>query len=396
MTVDRPYVSPRIGVLFDAIGTFVSWASRPDVRAATGPGVSNFMFGNPHDMAPQAYVDALISGSTPKAADWFAYKMNEEQPVEIVAASLAERFGMAFEPEDVVMTNGSFSGLSICLHVAAGPGDEVLYVSPPWFFYETLILESGATPVRVYADQTTWDLDLDAIASAITPKTAAIIVNSPNNPTGRIYPPETLDALASLLTEASERNGRPIYLLSDEAYNRIVFDGRDYDTPVGRYPWSFYIYTYGKTHLAPGLRLGYVALPPSMPRRGELRDPMLLAQVARGWAFPVAPLQHSIGDLDRIGSDVGRLQRRRDLLVGALHEQGYHVVEPEGTFYIIARSPIEDDQAFFDILAGHEVYVLPGSVFEMPGWFRLSVTASDEMCERAVPTFAKAMQEATS
>jgi aspartate aminotransferase len=396
MTVDRPYVSPRIGVLFDAIGTFVSWASRPDVRAATGPGVSNFMFGNPHDMAPQAYVDALISGSTPKAADWFAYKMNEEQPVEIVAASLAERFGMAFEPEDVVMTNGSFSGLSICLHVAAGPGDEVLYVSPPWFFYETLILESGATPVRVYADQTTWDLDLDAIASAITPKTAAIIVNSPNNPTGRIYPPETLDALASLLTEASERNGRSIYLLSDEAYNRIVFDGRDYDTPVGRYPWSFYIYTYGKTHLAPGLRLGYVALPPSMPRRGELRDPMLLAQVARGWAFPVAPLQHSIGDLDRIGSDVGRLQRRRDLLVGALREQGYHVVEPEGTFYIIARSPIEDDQAFFDILAGHEVYVLPGSVFEMPGWFRLSVTASDEMCERAVPTFAKAMQEATS
>jgi aspartate aminotransferase len=396
MTVDRPYVSPRIGVLFDAIGTFVSWASRPDVRAATGPGVSNFMFGNPHDMAPQAYVDALISGSTPKAADWFAYKMNEEQPVEIVAASLAERFGMAFEPEDVVMTNGSFSGLSICLHVAAGPGDEVLYVSPPWFFYETLILESGATPVRVYADQTTWDLDLDAIASAITPKTAAIIVNSPNNPTGRIYPPETLDALASLLTEASERNGRPIYLLSDEAYNRIVFDGRDYVTPVGRYPWSFYIYTYGKTHLAPGLRLGYVALPPSMPRRGELRDPMLLAQVARGWAFPVAPLQHAIGDLDRIGSDVGRLQRRRDLLVGALREQGYHVVEPEGTFYIIARSPIEDDQAFFDILAGHEVYVLPGSVFEMPGWFRLSVTASDEMCERAVPTFAKAMQEATS
>ena len=396
MTIDRPYVSPRNGVLFDAIGTFVSWASRPDVRAATGPGVSNFMFGNPHDMAPQAYVDALIAGSTPKAADWFAYKMNEEQPVEIVASSLADRFGMAFEPEDVVMTNGNFSGLSICLHVAAGPGDEVLYVSPPWFFYETLILESGATPVRVYADQGTWDLDLDAIASAITTKTAAIIVNSPNNPTGRIYPAETLDALARLLTEASERNGRPIYLLSDEAYNRIVFDGRDYVTPVARYPWSFYIYTYGKTHLAPGLRLGYVAVPPSMPRRGELRDPMLLAQVARGWAFPVAPLQHAIGDLDRIGIDVERLQRRRDLLVGALREQGYHVVEPEGTFYIIARSPIEDDQAFFDILAGHDVYVLPGSVFEMPGWFRLSVTASDEMCERAVPTFAKAMQEAAS
>jgi aspartate aminotransferase len=396
MTIDRPYVSPRIGVLSDAIGGFVSWASRPEVWAANGPGVSNFMFGNPHDMAPQRYVDALVAGSTPTSPDHFAYQMNEEGSVGVVAASLGERFGMPFAPEDVAMTNGNFSGLSICLHLAAGPGDEVVYVSPPWFFYETLILEAGATPVRVLADPSTWDLDLPAIADAIGPKTAAIIVNSPNNPTGRIYPPETLDALASLLTEAGERNGRPIYLLSDEAYNRIVYDGRDYPTPVAHYPWSFYIYTYGKTHLAPGLRLGYVAIPPTMPHREDLRDPMLLAQVSHGWAFPVAPLQHSIAELDRIGIDVERLQRRRDLLVGALREQGYDVVEPEGTFYIIARSPIPDDQAFFDLLVRQDVFILPGSVFEMPGWFRLSVTASDDMCERAVPAFAKAIEEARS
>jgi aspartate aminotransferase len=396
MTIDRPYVSPRIGVLSDAIGGFVSWASRPEVWAANGPGVSNFMFGNPHDMAPQRYVDALVAGSTPTSPDHFAYQMNEERSVGVVAASLGERFGMPFAPEDVAMTNGNFSGLSICLHLAAGPGDEVVYVSPPWFFYETLILEAGATPVRVLADPSSWDLDLPAIADAIGPKTAAIIVNSPNNPTGRIYPPETLDALASLLTEAAERNGRPIYLLSDEAYNRIVYDGRGYPTPVAHYPWSFYIYTYGKTHLAPGLRLGYVAIPPTMPHREDLRDPMLLAQVSHGWAFPVAPLQHSIAELDRIGIDVERLQRRRDLLVGALREQGYDVVEPEGTFYIIARSPIPDDQAFFDLLVRHDVFVLPGSVFEMPGWFRLSVTASDDMCERAVPVFAKAIEEARS
>jgi aspartate aminotransferase len=394
MTIDRPYVSPRIGVLSDAIGGFVSWASRPEVWAANGPGVSNFLFGNPHEMAPQAYVDALVAGSTPTSPDHFAYQMNEEGSVEVVASGLADRFGIPFTPQDVAMTNGNFSGLSICLHLAAGPGDEVVYVSPPWFFYETLIVEAGATPVRVQADPSTWDLDLQAISDAIGPKTAAIIVNSPNNPTGRIYPTETLDALASLLTEAAQRNGRPIYLLSDEAYNRIVYDGRDYPTPVAHYPWSFYIYTYGKTHLAPGLRLGYVAVPPTMPHREDLRDPMLLAQVSHGWAFPVAPLQHSIAELDRIGIDVGRLQRRRDLLVGALREQGYDVVEPEGTFYIIARSPIEDDQAFFELLVRHDVYVLPGSVFEMPGWFRLSVTANDDMCERAVPAFAKAIQEA--
>jgi len=134
-------------------------------------------------------------------------------------------------------------------------------------------------------------------------------------------------------------------------------------------------------------------VPPTMPGREDLRGPLLLAQVARGWAFPVAPLQHAIGDLDRIGIDLDRLQRRRDLLVPALRDQGYDVVEPEGTFYVIARSPIPDDQAFFDVLVGHDVYVLPGSVFEMPGWFRLSVTASDDMCERSIPAFAKAIAE---
>ncbi len=388
MTIDRPYVSPRIGVLFDVIGPFVTWASRPDVRGASGPGIANFMFGNPHDMAPQVYVDALIRGSTPTSGDHFAYKMNEDAATAVVAASLSDRFALPFDAEDVFLTNGSAK--------RSGSGDEVVYVSPPWFFYETLILESGASPVRVFADQASWDLDLDAIAAAIGPRTAAIIVNSPNNPTGRIYPRETLDALARILIEAGERNGRPIYLLSDEAYNRIVYDGREYPTPVASYPWSFYIYTYGKTHLAPGLRFGYIAIPPTMPGHEDLRGPLLLAQVARGWAFPVAPLQHAIGDLDRIGIDVDRLQRRRDLLVPALRDQGYDVVEPEGTFYVIVRSPLPDDQAFFDVLVGHDVYVLPGSVFEMPGWFRLSVTANDEMCERAVPAFAKAIAEVRS
>jgi aspartate aminotransferase len=155
MTIERPYVSPRMGVLFDVIGPFVTWASRPDVRGASGPGIANFMFGNPHDMAPQAYVDALVRGSTPTAADHFAYKMNEEQPTRVVAASLTERFSLPFDAQDVFLTNGNFSGLSICLHAVTGPGDEVVYVSPPWFFYETLILESGATPVRVPADQET-------------------------------------------------------------------------------------------------------------------------------------------------------------------------------------------------------------------------------------------------
>jgi aspartate aminotransferase len=307
---------------------------------------------------------------------------------------LRDRFGLGFREQDVVMTSGNFAGLSILLSALTDPGDEVIFISPPWFFYETLIVAAGASPVRVFADAETFDLDLEAVAAAITERTRAIIVNSPNNPSGRIYPREALDRLGDLLREAGERHGRPIWLLSDEAYNRIVFDGRTFETPVASYPWSFLVYTYGKSHLAPGMRFGYLAPAPDMPDLEELRMPLLVSQIANGWAFPVAPLQHAIADLDAFVVDVDRLQARRDRLVTELREQGYTLIEPEGTFYILVRSPIDDDETFCRILASHDVLVLPGAMFEMPGWFRVSITASDDMVERSLSGFAEAIAEA--
>ncbi|HEX6845052.1 MAG TPA: aminotransferase class I/II-fold pyridoxal phosphate-dependent enzyme, partial [Actinomycetota bacterium] len=316
---------------------------------------------------------------------------SEPNATEAIAAGLRARFGIGFAPEDVVMTNGNFTGLGAALRALASPGDEVVFISPPWFFYETLIVAAGAEPVRVLADRTTFDLDLAAIEAAIGPRTRAIIVNSPNNPSGRIYPREDLDALGRLLTEASERHGRPIVLLSDEAYNRIVFDGRDYPTPVASYPESLYIYTYGKTHLAPGMRIGFVAMHPDLADKEELGLALTLCVLTGGWGFPVAPLQASIEELEVFTVDIPTLQRRRDVLVSTLREQGYEIVEPEGTFYILARSPLPDDEAFCAALRAHDVYVLPGAMFEMPGWFRISVTASDDMVERSLPGFAKAI-----
>ncbi|HET9496395.1 MAG TPA: aminotransferase class I/II-fold pyridoxal phosphate-dependent enzyme, partial [Chloroflexia bacterium] len=273
-------------------------------------------------------------------------------------------------------------------------GDEVIYISPPWFFYEALILTYGARPVRVKIDPATFDLDLDAIAAAITERTRAIIVNSPNNPTGKIYPPETLSRLGALLTEASKRNGRRIYLLSDEAYSRIVFDGREYPSPTAFYPDSFLLYTYGKTLLTPGQRLGYIALPPTMTGREVLRNAIFAAQAMTGFAFPNALLQHAIGDLEKLSIDVGHLQQKRDRMVGALRDMGYSLHVPEGTFYLLVRSPIEDDWAFTTMLAERDVLCLPGTVVEEPGYFRISLTAGDEMIERSLPHFAAAMSEA--
>ena len=249
--------------------------------------------------------------------------------------------------------------------------------------------------MRVYADrERSFDLDLEAIEAAITPATRAIIVNSPHNPSGRIYTPEQLTALAAILETASARNDRRIFLLSDEAYNRIVFEPGTFTTPVAYYPHSFLLYTYAKTLLAPGSRLGYIATPPGMPEAEELRAAAAHRRRSRAAGrFPVSLLQHAVPDLEGMGPDIDALRRRRDLLVSALREQGYEAIEPEGTFYILVRSPIEDDERFFDVLTAHDVYVLPGSMFEMPGWFRISVTANDDMVERALPGFAKAIAE---
>lgn len=235
-----------------------------------------------------------------------------------------------------------------------------------------------------------------AIEAAITAKTRLIIVNSPNNPTGKIYPAATLRALGELLTQASQQHGRTIYLLSDEAYRRIVFDGRDFVTPTAFYPNSFMVYTYGKTLLTPGQRLGYIALPPAMPHREQMRTAVFSSQILSGFATTNALLQHALPDLEPLSIDIEHLQHKRDRLVSALGEIGYKVHVPEGTFYRLPRSPIADDGAFVEMLAAKGIFALPGTVVEMPGFFRLSLTANDEMIERSLPRFAAVFAQATA
>lgn len=290
------------------------------------------------------------------------------------------------------MTTGAFGALAVTLNATIDPGDEVIFITPPWFFYETLILAAGGKPVRVKVDLETFDLDLAAIEAAITTSTRAIIVNSPNNPTGKIYPASTLKRLSELLTDASQRNQRPVYLISDESYCRIVYDGREFLSPTNYYPNSFLIYTYGKTLLTPGQRLGYLALPPGMTDAQAMRDAIFASQFATAYAIPNALLQHSLPELEKLSVDIEQLQERRDLLVGKLRQTGYDVHTPEGTFYLLPRSPLPDDRDFTKLLAEQHIYCLPGSVCEMPGYFRISVTANDDMVERSLPGFARAME----
>lgn len=388
-------IASHVGSLLQQMSPLIGFLTEGEwTQHANDPDAANFVLGNPHEMPLTRFVDALHQYSTPQNKDWFAYKMSEPESKRVVGAALRGRFNMPFRDEDVHMTNGAFAGLSVALTAVVDPGDEVIFISPPWFFYEALIVGTGATPVRVKVNAETFDLDVDAIAAAITPKTRAIIVNSPNNPTGRIYPEATLRQLAQALTDASERNGRTIYLLSDEAYSRIVYDDQPFMTPTAYYANSLLIYTYGKVLLTPGQRLGYVALAPTMENRELLNGAIVVSQILTGFAFPNALLQHALADLETTSIDIPHLQAKRDRIVGALRESGYDVHVPQGTFYLMPRAPIADDAKFNELLMAQKVYTLPGWVFEMPGYFRISLTANDAMVERSLAGFEAARRQA--
>ena len=384
----------RTGRLAETIRPFLSFFEGPMAKWNADPTVANFAVGNPQEMPLPNYVAALQAALIPRDKDWFAYKLSEPSSQRAVARGLTARTGLDWDPADVAMTNGGFAALAVSIRAIVEPGDEVVFVSPPWFFYELLIAAADGVPVRVRVEAPTFDLDAAAIEAAITPRTRAVLINSPHNPTGRIYPLDALRALGDMLARRSEGRDRPILLISDEPYNRIVFDGGTFHSPAEVYPNTIITYSYGKTLLAPGMRIGYVTMPPTMPDREALRQAIFLAQMATGFAFPNALLQHAIEDLERLSIDIGVLERRRDRLVPALRAMGYEANMPEGTFYVMARSPIADDVAFADLLANHGALVLPGTIVEVPGWFRISLTASDEMVERGLRSFASALEAA--
>ncbi|HEV8534778.1 MAG TPA: aminotransferase class I/II-fold pyridoxal phosphate-dependent enzyme [Candidatus Limnocylindria bacterium] len=389
----RP-ISRKMGELLDAHRRLLEFFVWFGPRLAQ-EGIADFVAGNPQEMPLPEYVAAIKRWTEPKRTDWFAYQMNVPEAQRAVVASLAERRGVRYAEEDVALTTGAFAGLEIAMRVVCDEGDEVIYLTPPWFFYDGIARGLGLVPVKVPVDMRTFDIDVGAVGRAITARTRAVIVNSPNNPTGRLYPRETLDRLATILEAASRRNGRQIYLLSDEAYHRILYEGHRYVSPTESYPRSILIYTYGKQLLTPGERIGFLALPPTMPaeEREPLRNAITMAQLVGGWSWPNAVVQYALADIDRLTIDIAALQRKRDRMVRGLRGAGYELHMPDGTFYLLPKSPWRDDWAFTQHLAESDVYVLPGEVVEMPGYFRISLTASDAMIDKALPVFAAAAKE---
>jgi aspartate aminotransferase len=386
-----PIISQRIQLAdkaFAPIRDFYLSSRYSKHRADTD--ICDFTFGNPHEMPLDGLVSAIRERALPQNKDWFAYKTSEQEPQAYLAEKLGQELGLEFEPADIALTAGAFGAIMVAFRLVLDAGDEAVFSVPAWFCYEPMLLAANAVPRKVALNGPRFDLDLDAIDAAIGLKTRLVIVNSPHNPTGRIYDRKILQDLSDLLDRASARIGRRVFLLSDEPYRRLRFDGRDFVSPAAVYPWTFVSYSYGKVLLAPGQRLGYLAASPLMPlnERRALQEVMFSAQMALGWCFPNAVMQYAVPDLEGLSIDQEALRRRRDRLTQAMSRVGFDVLSPEGTFYLWSKWPPGDPERHWTALADSKVFVLPGAIMGSPAHLRISLTASDQMIERALPAFA--------
>lgn len=362
------------------------------------PAIADFTFGNPREMPLPSVVNALKTHAEPQNVDWFAYKTNEADACEFLANVLSTELGLLFEAGDIALTKGAFGAIKMCFTMLLEPGNECIVPLPGWFCYGPMLATAGATEVQVPLDPIKFDLDLQAIADAITSRTKIVIVNTPHNPTGRIYSRSDLQQLADLLEAKSVEIGHRIWILSDEPYRRIRFDGIGFTTPAAVYPHTLIDYSYGKILLAPGLRIGYLAISPTLPasEREELRELCFAVQMADGWNVPDATLIYALPDLESVSIDIAALARRRERMLGALGQRGYKMTKPEGTFYLWGRAPGGDSAVFAERLQKNGVYVMPGTVFDRPTDFRLCLTATDEMIENALPAFRLAADQMPS
>ena len=310
---------------------------------------------------------------------------------QAVADGLAAETGLAFTANDIVMTCGAAAALNVVLKTILNPAEEVIILSPYFVEYGYYVDNHNGVTVTV---PTTSDFqpDLAAIGAAITPMTRAIIINSPNNPTGVVYSAEHLQGLADLLLRKQEQYGTEVFIISDEPYRRIIFDGLTYPQVFPHYTNTVVVNSHAKDLALPGERIGYIAINPDYHERAELADGFTFCNRMLGFVNAPALMQHLVRSLQGVSVDPGDYQRKRDYLYAHLIELGYSVIRPQGAFYLFPKSPIEDDVTFVDALQQWNVLTVPGTGFGTPGYFRIAYCVEDRVLEGALEGFSKAAE----
>jgi aspartate aminotransferase len=355
--------------------------------------VFDFSIGNPNLPPPEKFVETLRDIVSTCGLDAHCYMPNTgyADVCGSVAGFISQEQGVAVEDADVLMTCGAAGALNVALKTILDPGDEVLTPVPCFVEYRYYADNHGGV-LKTVATRPDFQLDLQAIAEAITPKTKAVLINSPHNPTGVVYTAATVQGLGELLAAKSRELARTIYLISDEPYRKIVYDGVDVPSIFTAYPESIIGTSYSKDISIPGERIGFVAVNPRATYRKKLIAGMALANRILGFVNAPALMQRVVACLQGLSVDINLYKRKRDMLCEGLGAMGYDFIKPAGTFYLFPRSPIPDDVAFVQALKEERVLVVPGSGFHGPGYFRIAFCCDDATIQNAMPGFERAIR----
>ena len=363
------------------------------LAALYGPeNVFDFSLGNPNVPAPEAVKQAILDvleEEDPVFVHGYMSNAGYEDVRAAVADSLNRRFGTAFHENNILMTVGAASGMNVILKTILNPGDQVLVFAPYFLEYGSYVRNYDGELSVVPPHLPDFQPDLETFRGQLSPKTKAVIINTPNNPTGVVYSEETLRKLGEILREKEREFGTDIVLISDEPYRELAYDGVEVPYVTQYYANTVVCYSYSKSLSLPGERIGYLVIPDEMKDSGEVFAAAVIANRVLGCVNAPSLMQRVIKRCVDEGVNLEAYDRNRSRLYGALKEYGFSCIRPQGAFYLFVKSPLEDEAQFCRICKEHNILVVPGSSFACPGYVRIAYCVSYQQIERSLPAFAQ-------
>ena len=359
--------------------------------------VYDFSLGNPSIPAPHEVKDALMKLLEEPAEVLHSYSPASGDPKakQMLAESVNRRFRTHFSGDNFYMTVGAAASLNISINAITNPGDEFITFAPFFPEYTVWVENAGAKLLINPADTKSFQIDFDAFEKLLSPKTKGVIINSPNNPSGVVYSEKTIQKLSAVLERKEQEYGHTIYLISDEPYREIVYDGLEVPYVTKYYNDTFVCYSYSKSLSLPGERIGYIIVPDEMADSKRVMAAVNGAGRALGFVCAPVLFQKAVAMCADVPSDIEAYARNRDLLYNGLTELGYECVRPQGAFYLFVKSPEKSGDAgeFSERAKKHDVLIVPSDSFGCPGYVRISYCVAEKTIVDSLPVFKKIMEE---
>lgn len=358
--------------------------------------VFDFSLGNPSVPAPDSVREAiieLVNNTDPTVLHGYMSNAGFEDVRQTIAESLNRRFDTKFSAKNLIMTVGAASGLNVILKTVLNPGEEVIVFAPYFLEYGAYVRNYDGVLVEISPDTTTFQPNLAEFEQKITPKTKAVIVNTPHNPTGVVYSEETIRKLSAILEAKQKEFGTVIYLISDEPYRELAYDGVEVPYLTKYYDNTVVGYSYSKSLSLPGERIGYLVIPDEADGSEELISVATIANRTLGCVNAPSLIQKVVAKCVDAKTDLAAYDKNRQALYNGLKECGFECIKPQGAFYLFVKSPVEDEKAFCEAGKKYNILMVPGSSFACPGYVRLAYCVSYDTIVNSLPEFKKLAAE---